>query len=75
MSNKTETGRPLDAEELTNTQVQGVAGGKDVLDTHNQSDGKKVRFNSANVDASDGNIAGGKTVRLNSAYVNVSDRD
>jgi len=75
MSNKTETGRPLDAEELTNAQIQGVAGGKDALDAHNQSGDIKVRFNSAYVDVSNGNHADGKTVRLNSAYVNVSDRD
>jgi hypothetical protein len=74
MSNKKETGRPLDAENLTDTQMQEVSGGKE-LDTPDQPGEKKVRFNSANINVSDGDIPGNKKVRFNSANINVSDRD
>lgn len=74
MSNKKETGRPLDAENLTDTQMQEVSGGNE-LDTPDQPGEKKVRFNSANINVSDGDIPGNKKVRLNSANINVSDRE
>ena len=74
MSNTKETGRPLDAEDLADTQMQEVSGGKE-LDTPDQSGEKKVRLNSANINVSDGDIPGNKKVWFNSANNNVSDRD
>ncbi len=74
MSNTKETGRPLDAEDLADTQMQEVSGGKE-LDTPDQSREKKVRLNSANINVSDGDIPGNKKVWFNSANINVSDRD
>jgi hypothetical protein len=41
MSNEKETKRPLDTEKLSETQMDGIAGGLD------ESDSEKVRFNSA----------------------------
>ena len=50
---KKETKRPLDAEKLSGTQMEGIAGGADDSGSENESDGGKVRFNAAFVDMSD----------------------
>ena len=47
MSNeKKDIKRPLDAEKLSGTQMEGIAGGSD------ESDSEKVRFNSACINMS-----------------------
>lgn len=52
MSNEKEKKRPLDAEKLSGSQMEGIAGGADDAASENESGGEKVRLNSAYVDVS-----------------------
>ena len=52
MSNEKEKKRPLDAEKLSGSQMEGIAGGADDAGSGSESDGEKVRLNSAYVDVS-----------------------